>query len=81
LVSPDPRYSKLRENLSCLLCWHLTICYCVFCGTHAGEPAPELQYSAGLGEEGGDLWQQMEERYMKDRWGSPAGVISARALA
>ena len=34
----------------------------------AGQPAPELQYSAGVLEEGGaDLWEQMQERYIKDR--------------
>lgn len=40
----------------------------VFAGlAQPGQPAPELQYSAGLREEGSDLWEQMEERYMKDR--------------
>ncbi len=33
----------------------------------AGQPAPELQYSAGVGQDASDLWEAMEEKYMRGR--------------
>ncbi|KAI3426388.1 hypothetical protein D9Q98_008759 [Chlorella vulgaris] len=37
----------------------------VFAGlAKAGQPAPEMQYSAGLTEDSSDLWDQMRERYI-----------------
>ena len=31
----------------------------------AGQAAPELRYSAGVVEDGEDLWQLMQERYVR----------------
>ncbi|KAL4423370.1 hypothetical protein ABPG77_004301 [Micractinium sp. CCAP 211/92] len=40
----------------------------VFAGlTRQGQPAPELQYSAGVGQDASDLWEAMEEKYMRGR--------------
>lgn len=35
--------------------------------TTAGQPPPELQYSAGLGLDASDLWEAMEDKYMRGR--------------
>ena len=32
---------------------------------YAGQAAPELRYSAGVVEDGEDLWQLMQERYVR----------------
>lgn len=32
-----------------------------------GQPPPELQYSAGLGLDASDLWEAMEDKYMRGR--------------
>ena len=33
----------------------------------AGQPAPELQYTAGLMEDSADLWEAMQDKYVKGR--------------
>ena len=40
----------------------------VFAGlAKTGAPSPELQYSAGVAPDSEDLWERMQERYMRDR--------------
>ncbi|KAL4448240.1 hypothetical protein ABPG75_005459 [Micractinium tetrahymenae] len=40
----------------------------VFAGlARQGQPPPELQYSAGVGQDTSDLWEAMEEKYLRGK--------------